>query len=410
MKYIIILGDGMADYPVSWLGYKTLLQYAHTPFMDELAQKGRCGMLTTVPHGFPAGSEVANLSILGYDIPSVYEGRGAWEAAGMGVDLQTGDVAFRCNLVCWTDGVLTSHSAGQISTEEAHILIDELILHLSSTRIQIYKGVSHRFLLVIKGGSKAVRNPAPHDSLQKPYGTHLFTPITNEAKATSALLNDVMERANALLTHHPLQQKRISDGKLPANGIWLWGGGTRPPMLPLSAYFPQIKRASVISAVDVIRGIGVYAGMRPILVEGATGFYNTNYEQKVAAALKALETDDLVYLHIEASDEAGHEGDVKLKLRTIEDLDSRVVRPVYKAVRQWDEPITIAVLPDHPTPCALRTHTSDAVPFLIYRPDSTPDAVQTFDEQSALCGSYGTLEKDKFIRALLQAEKNDPFI
>ena len=222
-----------------------------------------------------------------------------------------------------------------------------------------------------------------------------------EAQATADLVNNLILRSQQLLAEHPLNKARVAAGKDPANSIWPWSFGNRPNMRPLSAMYPQIQRGSVISAVDLINGIGHYAGLRRIAVEGATGLYDTNYENKAAAAIEALKTDDLVYLHIEASDEAGHEGDVALKLRTIENLDRRAVGPILEALEQWTEPVTIAILPDHPTPCAHRTHTAEPVPFLIYRPGIAPDDVQTFDEVACQQGAYGTLEKDEFIRTFL---------
>jgi 2,3-bisphosphoglycerate-independent phosphoglycerate mutase len=222
-----------------------------------------------------------------------------------------------------------------------------------------------------------------------------------EAEETAALVNNLILRSQELLAKHPLNLKRRAEGKDPANSIWPWSFGNRPNMRPLSEMYPQLQRGAVISAVDLINGIGYYAGLRRIAVEGATGLYDTSYENKAAAALEALKTNDLVYLHVEASDEAGHEGDVALKLRTIENLDRRALGPIIKTLEEWNEPVTIAVLPDHPTPCALRTHTAEPVPFLIYSPGIEPDEVKTFDEQSCQQGVYGLLEKDEFIKALL---------
>ena len=402
MKHIIILGDGMADWPIPALGGKTLLQAAHTPFMDLLAREGRTGMLRTVPDGFHPGSEVANLSILGYDLPAVYEGRGALEAASIGVDLQPGDMALRCNLVCIEGEVLKNHSAGHIHTEEAAELIRFLQEKLGSERVHFHTGVAYRHLLVVKGGDKRIRCTPPHDVPLHPFRPLMVKAETPEAEDTARLLNDLILQSQALLAGHPVNLRRKAEGKDPANSIWPWSPGYRPKMQPLPATFPQVRRGAVISAVDLIQGIGIYAGLRCIRVEGATGLYDTNYENKVAAALDALRTDDFVYLHIEASDEAGHEGDIALKQRTIEDLDARVVRPVYEAVRQWDEPVAIAVLPDHPTPCELRTHTAEPVPFLVWHRSIAPDGVAAFDEASCRQGSYGMMERDEFIHAFIQ--------
>lgn len=415
MKHIIILGDGMADWPVKSLDNKTLLQYAKTPYMDMLARMGRSGRLMTVPEGFHPGSEVANMSVMGYDLSKVYEGRGALEAASIGIDLKPGEMAMRCNLICVENDNIKNHSAGHITTEEADVLIKYLEEHLGDNRVRFYTGVQYRHLLVIKGGDKRLDCTPPHDVPLKPFRPLLVKPISGAEnitvpengtdltpQQTADLINDLILRSQELLKNHPINLKRISEGKDPANSIWPWSPGYRPQMEQLSDKFPQLKRGAVISAVDLINGIGYYAGLRRITVEGATGLYDTNYENKVAAALEALKTDDFVYLHIEASDEAGHEGDVDLKLLTIENLDKRAVGPIYEAVKDWDEPVAIAVLPDHPTPCELRTHTSDPIPFLIWYPGIEPDEVQTYDEVAACEGSYGILKEDEFINLFMK--------
>lgn len=401
MKYLIILGDGMADWAVPALDNKTLLQYAHTPHMDRLARMGCTGMLRTVAEGFHPGSEVANMSVLGYNLHEVYEGRGVLEAANIGVELAPDEIAARCNLVCIEGDILKNHSSGHITTEEADILIKYLQEHLGNEYVSFHTGVQYRHLLVIKGGDKRLDCTPPHDVPLQPFRPLMVKAEVSEAQATADLVNDLILRSQQLLAEHPLNKQRMAMGKDPANSIWPWSFGSRPNMRPLCEMYPQINRGSVISAVDLINGIGHYAGLRRIAVEGATGLYDTNYENKAAAALEALKTDDLVYLHIEASDEAGHEGDVALKLRTIENLDRRAVGPLLEALERWDEPVTIAILPDHPTPCAHRTHTAEPVPFLIYRPGMKPDTVQTFDEIACQEGAYGTLEKDEFIRTLL---------
>ena len=369
--------------------------------MDRLARMGRTGMLRTVADGFHPGSEVANMSVLGYDLNEVYEGRGVLEAANIGVDLAPDEIAARCNLVCIEGDILKNHSSGHITTEEADVLIQYLQEHLGDERVRFHTGVQYRHLLVIKGGDKRLHCTPPHDVPLQPFRPLMVKAEVPEAQATADLVNNLILRSQQLLAEHPLNKARVAAGKDPANSIWPWSFGNRPNMRPLSAMYPQIQRGSVISAVDLINGIGHYAGLRRIAVEGATGLYDTNYENKAAAAIEALKTDDLVYLHIEASDEAGHEGDVALKLRTIENLDRRAVGPILDALEQWSEPVTIAILPDHPTPCAHRTHTAEPVPFLIYRPGIEPDGVQTFDEVACRQGAYGTLEKDEFIRTFL---------
>ena len=401
MKHIIILGDGMADWAVKSLGDKTLLQYAKTPYMDQLARMGRNGRLITVADGFHPGSEVANMSVLGYNLPKVYEGRGPLEAASIGVDLQPGEMAMRCNLICTEGDILKNHSAGHITTEEADVLIQYLQEKLGDDRVRFHTGVQYRHLLVVKGGNKQLDCTPPHDVPLKPFRPLMVKPLVPEAEETASLLNELILKSQELLKDHPLNLKRMAEGKDPANSIWPWSPGYRPQMERLSDTFPQVKRGAVISAVDLIRGIGVYAGLEVIDVEGATGLYDTNYEGKAHAALEALKTNDFVYLHVEASDEAGHEGDVDLKIRTIENLDKRAIGILFEELQKWDEPVAIAVLPDHPTPCAIRTHTNTPVPFLIYKPGQEPDSVTRFDEFSVLEGKYGILEKDEFIKELL---------
>ena len=416
MKHIIILGDGMADWPVKALGGKTLLQAAATPYMDKLARMGRVGRLVTVAEGFHPGSEVANMSVLGYNLPKVYEGRGPLEAASIGVDLQPGEMAMRCNIICIEGDNIKNHSAGHITTEEADVLVKYLQEHLGDDRVHFHTGVQYRHLLVIKGGDKRIDCTPPHDVPLRPFHPLMVKPMEGTEnisvpeggaeltpKQTADLINDLILRSQVLLENHPVNMKRKAEGKDPANSIWPWSPGYRPQMERLSDKFPQVKRGAVISAVDLINGIGYYAGLRRITVEGATGLYDTNYENKVAAALDALRTDDFVYLHIEASDEAGHEGNVPLKIMTIENLDSRAVGPIYEAVKDWEEPVAISVLPDHPTPCELRTHTAEPIPFLIWHPGIEADEVRTFDEVAGCEGSYGLMKEDEFINEFMSS-------
>lgn len=400
MKAIVILADGAADEPIESLGYKTPLQFAHTPYMDRLAKLGVTGRMRTVPDGFHPGSEVANLAVLGYDLKQVFQGRGVLEAASMGVELAPDEMAMRCNLICVKGSILKNHSAGHISTEEADELIGYLNEKLGSERVTFHTGISYRHLLVIKNGNKNVECTPPHDVPLHPFRPLLVKAQSAEATETAELLNALILQSQELLKDHPINQKRIIEGKDPANSIWPWSPGYRPAMRTLAEMY-GFDKGSVISAVDLIRGIGVYAGLTYIPVEGATGLYDTNYEGKARAAIEALKTNDFVYLHVEASDEAGHEGDVRLKIKTIESLDRRVIGPIYEELRQWNEPVTIAVLPDHPTPCAIRTHTNQPIPFLIYQPGTTPDKVERYDEEAVKAGKYGILEGDEFIRLLL---------
>lgn len=402
MKHIIILGDGMADWAVPALGNKTLLQYAETPYMDLLARMGRTGMLKTVADGFHPGSEVANMSVMGYDLYKVYEGRGVLEAASIGVELEPGDMAMRCNIICVEGETLKNHSAGHITTEEANELIQFLNQHLATERIRFYTGVQYRHLLVIKGGDKRVSCVPPHDIPMQPFRQNMVKADCPEAQSTAELLNTLILKSQELLATHPINLKRVSEGKDPANSIWPWSPGYRPKMELLSQKYPAIRSGAVITAVDLIRGIGHYAGLQCIDVEGATGLYTTNYEGKAQAAIEALKENDFVYLHVEASDEAGHEGNIDLKLKTIEYLDKRAIKPIYEAIKNWDEPVAIAVLPDHPTPCEHRTHTAEPVPFLIYYPGIEPDDVQCYDEVACRQGGYGTLEKDQFMNEFMK--------
>ena len=402
MKHIIILGDGMADWKVPSLGNKTLLQYAETPNMNRIARLGRSGLLCTVPEGFHPGSEVANSAILGYDQNKVYEGRGPLEAASIGVELNDDDLAMRCNLICIEEGKIKNHSCGRLETEEADELIRFLQEQLGNEKVHFYTGVQYRHLLVIKGGNKHLRCTPPHDVPGTPYKECMINAQVDAAQETADLLNHLIEESQRLLSVHPLNLKRKSEGRDPANSIWPWGGGYRPAMTPLTVTYPQMKSGAVITAVDLIRGIGHYAGLRVVNVEGATGLYDTNFEGKAQAAIEALRTDDFVYLHVEASDEAGHDGDVQLKLRTIEDLDKRLIGPILNEIETWDQPVAVAVLPDHPTPCEYRTHTADAVPFAIYYSGIEPDSVQTFDEDAAKEGCYGILQGDEFIKEFMK--------
>lgn len=409
MKHIIILGDGMADHPVERLGGKTLLQYADTPYMDLLARKGETGRLMTIPDGFHPGSEVANTSILGYDLNKVYEGRGPLEAASIGYNMSPEDLALRCNLITLSDGIIKNHHGGHLTTEEGTTLIKYLNEKLGNEYIQFIPGIQYRHLLIIKGGSKHVICAPPHDHPNEAWKP-LLIKAENENKEdgrlspqeTANLLNELIIKSQELLTAHPFNLQRKDKQNDIANSIWPWGGGYRPQMRTLSEMFPQIHSGSVISAVDLIRGIGYYAGLEIIKVKGATGLANTNYEGKVEAALKQLREQDFVFLHIEASDEAGHDGDLQLKLQTIENLDHRAVEPIYNEVKKWDEPVCIAVLPDHPTPVEIRTHVKEPVPFLIWHPGITPDNVTQYDETSCVRGEYGLIYLQEFMHSLME--------
>lgn len=423
MKHIVILGDGMADHPVKRLGGKTLLQYAKTPYMDMLARQGKTGRLITVPDGFLPGSEVANGSIMGYDQNEVYEGRGPLEAASIGYEMAPNDFALRCNIINVNDGKIITHNGGNLETQDADILIHYLNEHLGNERVKFITGIQYRHLLIIKGGNKYVDCAPPHDhpnelwqplmvkpmqnaTLEQLAGTASFEASLNggtmSAQETANLLNDLILKSKDLLEAHPFNVARKQHGERMANLIWPWGGGYRPHMLTLSQMFPEIKRGSVISAVDLIRGIGHYAGLRNIIVEGATGLADTNYEGKAQAAIQALkEGDDFVYLHVEASDEAGHDGDLELKLKTIENLDQRLIKPIFEELSTWDDPVCITVLPDHPTPVEIRTHVKEPVPFLIWHRGIEPDSVEQYDEVSCVSGSYGMVTLTDFMKIFM---------
>ena len=431
MKHIIILGDGMADLPVKRLGGKTLLQSANKPMMDRLAREGRCGRLMTVPEGFPPGSEVANTAILGYDLNRVYEGRGPLEAASIGYEMADDDLALRCNIITvdkprlgdgnsGMDGVIVTHNGGNLETADGDVLIKYLNEKLAAPinerygfeRVKFITGIQYRHLLVIKGGNKHIVCAPPHDHPNQEWYPLLVKPESQNAvhhagsirlspEETADLLNELIIKSQKLLTEHPFNIERAKRGERQANSIWPWSGGYRPSMETLMQRYPQVKSGSVISAVDLIRGIGHYAGLKIIRVKGATGLADTNYEGKAEAAIRALERDDFVFVHVEASDEAGHDGDLDLKLKTIEYLDHRLITPIYNEVSKWKEPICFAVLPDHLTPVEMRIHVGQAVPFLIWHRGIKPDDVQQYDEESCVAGSYGLLRHGEFMQTLM---------
>ena len=410
MKHIIILGDGMADHAVARLGGKTLLQYADTPYMNRLACEGRTGRLMTIPDGFLPGSEVANTAILGYDLNKVYEGRGPLEAASIGYDMQPDDLALRCNIIELENGRIKNHHGGHLKTEEGDVLIKYLNDKLGNDHVRFITGIQYRHLLIIKGGNKHIVCAPPHDHPNEEWRPLLVKPEEGwadrhdgdrmTAQETADLVNDLILRSQQLLMKHPFNQGRTEK----ANSIWPWSGGYRPSMKTLQELFPQIHSGSCISAVDLIRGIGHYAGLDVVKVQGATGLSDTNYEGKAQAAIDALRHQDFVFLHLEASDEAGHDGDLDLKLRTIDYLDRRIVKPIFEEVSTWNEPVCIAVLPDHPTPVEIRTHVKEPVPFLIWYRGIEPDNVQTYDEVSCVEGAYGMLHLNEFMETFMSIE------
>ena len=407
----------MADHKVDRLGGKTLLQYARPEYMNRLAKAGRTGRLVTVPEGFPPGSEVANTAILGYDLNKVYEGRGPLEAASIGYEMQADDFAIRCNIITLEDGKIITHNGGNLQTEDARILIDYLNETLAKPinekegceRVKFICGIQYRHLLIIKGGNKHIQCAPPHDHPNEPWRRLLVTPESSlvgsdivAAQRTASLLNTLILRSQELLAKHPYNLAKAAKGERQANSIWPWSGGYRPSMQTLMQQYPQVKTGAVISAVDLIQGIGKYAGLRIIKVPGATGLADTNYEGKAQAAIEALQTDDFVFVHVEATDEAGHDGDLDLKLKAIDYLDQRLIKPIFEATEQMSEPVCIAILPDHPTPVEQRIHVNEPVPFLIYYKGIDPDEVEHYDEVSCIAGDYGLLRLQQFMQEFMK--------
>lgn len=383
MKYVVIVGDGMADEPRPELGGVTPLEYARTPHFDFLAARGEMGRCVTVPEGFPAGSDVANLSVMGYDPSRHYTGRSPLEAVSMGVELNDQDVAFRCNLVTLSDEPdytrkrIVDYSAGEISTVEARELVSFLGERLGNEKFRFFGGISYRHLLVWREGEDKTQLTPPHDISDRVVTDYL------PAGAGGTELLALMQESNRLLADHPVNVRRCEQGKNPANSVWFWGQGRRPS-LPLFRDKYGVDGA-VISAVDLIKGIGLCAGLRVIEVEGATGTITTNFRGKGVAALDALSGgDDFVLVHIEAPDEAGHQGDLETKVKAIEEIDEKVLGEVLRGMQDFPR-YRMLVLPDHPTPLSLRTHTADPVPFVVYQnTDGESRPGRTFTERSAV--------------------------
>jgi len=384
MKYIIIVGDGIADYPIDALEGRTPLQVASHPNMDILASGGIGGTLKTIPNEMEPGSDVAILSILGYNPKVYYTGRGPLEAPSVGVFLNDNDIALRCNLITEGDGVLLDYSAGHIETDEARELIrcvDEKLGRKAD--IEFYPGVSYRHLIVLrdKDYSDHIKCMPPHDVVGSPVSEILPRPLDAEGAKTTEILNKLIKESKKTLSNHPINLRRIREGKRPGNIIWPWGQGKKPRLPKFQRKYGL--RGAVISAVDLIKGIGFYAGMSIINVPGATGFIDTNYEGKADYALDGLKDHDLILIHVEAPDEASHLGDYQLKIRTIEDLDERLIGRLLRGLeREYDE-YSVAVLSDHTTPISVKTHTRDPVPFIIYSTASImSEGISRFDEYS----------------------------
>ncbi|MGQ9788299.1 MAG: cofactor-independent phosphoglycerate mutase [Candidatus Hadarchaeaceae archaeon] len=386
-KFVIVVGDGMADYPVEELGGKTPLEVAEKPNMDYLAREGRMGRLSTIPKGMAKDSAVAALSILGYDPKKYFAGRGPLEAGSMGIDLGPNDVAFRCNLVTERDGKLVDYSGGCVTTEEAAQLLGELQKQGIG---EFHLGVSYRHIFVLRNADVSEGCSPPHEIVGEPISKHLI----KSSGDVSHSLNRLMLDSRDILGSHPVNQRRVAQGKNPANMVWLWSPGKRPDLEPFEKRYGI--RGAIISAVNVINGIGAWAGMEIVRVPGATGYYDTNYEGKADYALRALVRRDLVLIHVEAPDEAGHAGDAEKKIKCIEELDRRLLGRI---IEKGGEAV-VSVLPDHPTPINVRAHTSDPVPFAVLVPGAKGDGLR-FTEADAAEGSLGPIEGPQFMRLVL---------
>ncbi|MGM0367041.1 MAG: cofactor-independent phosphoglycerate mutase [Actinomycetota bacterium] len=379
MKYLVFLVDGAADYKIKSLGNKTPLQVANKPNIDFLAAHGEVGMVNTIPAGMPAGSDVANLSVMGYDPARYHTGRSPLEAVSMGVELQSSDVTFRCNLVNLSGGpsysqrVMVDHSAGEITTGEAREIIRSVAKKLGTESIRFYPGMSYRHIMVWQNGPDNFRLTPPHDILGKKISSYL------PKGENASILKDLMHESIEILEGHPVNKKRKQQGLREANSIWIWGQGRLPRLEPFYEKFGI--HGSVISAVDLIKGIGICAGLKPIDVEGATGNINTNFSGKAEAAMEGLKKTDFLYLHVEAPDECSHQGNVGCKIKAIEIIDREIIGPVFRFLKNLGQDFKIMVLPDHPTPISARTHSRDPVPFLIYSGGDIKDSpANVFDE------------------------------
>lgn len=391
MKYVVIIGDGMTDWPVPDLDGRTPLQVAFTPNMDRLAREGTVGVVSTIPDGFPPGSDVANLSIMGYDPLRYYTGRAPFEAASMGVELSENDLAFRCNLVTLKydkkkkRAHMDDHSAGHITTGEARALIEHLDRELGTDEIKFYPGVSYRHLMVLKNGHPGSDCTPPHDILGKDITDYL--PLGKGCEC----LKDLMMKSVSVLEAHEVNRRRMSEGKKPANSIWLWGEGQRPSLPTFGEKYGL--SGSLVSAVDLMKGLGIYAGFEILDVPGVTGYLDTNYVGKAESSLKALEKVDIAYIHVEAPDEAGHSGKAEEKVKAIEDFDALVVGTVLRGMKAFNA-FRVLVMPDHATPIKLRTHSAEPVPFAIF--DSTrkkASGVEGFSENILKAPGVVRIEK-----------------
>ncbi|MFH1459244.1 MAG: cofactor-independent phosphoglycerate mutase [Candidatus Omnitrophota bacterium] len=382
IKYIVLVPDGMADYPLEELGQRTPLEVARTPNMDSLVQKGRIGLSSFVPEGLTPGSDVANLAIFGYDPQKFYSGRASLEAANLGIDVKDDQIAFRCNFITEENNLLSDYSAGHITTKEAHVLIKVLNKYLANDQLRFYPGVSYRHLMVIYNPGKEflkLKCIPPHDIIGKKISQYL-----PKGKGKEEIL-EIMIKSQEILKNHEINQVRVDLKENPANMIWLWGQGKKVALPSFKTRFNL--EGSVISAVDLIKGIACSIGLEPVNVPGATGYYDTNYEAKAEYAIKELHNKDFVFVHVEAPDEAGHNGDTREKIKAIENFDRYIVSRVLQEAENMPN-IRILICPDHPTPIALKTHTADPVCFLMYGQGICADSAQVFNEKEAKQSSF----------------------
>jgi len=405
MKRLIILCDGMADYPVRALGGKTPLMAARTPNMDRLAREGASGLFNTIPADLPAGSEVANLSVMGYDPRTSFCQRGVLEAASLGVALSDSQLALRCNLIWVKDDKIASHSGGDLSREACAEIIRLLNDKLGGGPARFYAGVHYRHLLVVDGGDPHIKCWPPHDFIGRNIAELKITALERSGEKTAELLNRLVADSAAVLAALPLNRGKAAPGEKRPTLIWPWAAGGKPRMKSIKELTGL--DGAVITAVDLVKGLGIYAGMKIIAVKGATGNSHTNYEGKAAAALEALQKYDYVYLHVEAADEAGHDGDLALKIKVIEDLDSRLVAPILAGIEGSKTEIRIALLPDHPTPVESRMHVKDPVPVVLWGSGVAADAVLEYNEEAAKKGALGLMEQKDFFRNFFGSQPDE---
>lgn len=404
MKFLLVLCDGAADHSLKELGGKTPLEAAEKTNIDSIARKSKMGLLETIPKGMPTGSTIANISVLGYDPIECFEGRplegrGYFEAVSRGIKLKKSETAFRCNFINVKNGKMNSHSAGNISSAESKELVDFLNEKIGSSKVKFYAGLSYRNILVAKNASLDIECKQPHDHPGQEIEKLLVKPLEPSAEKTAKLLNELIFKSMKVLPKHPVNKKREKLGNLSANCIWPWAQGAKPAMQSFKKLHGL--KGAAISAVDLIKGLAATVGFDVINVGGATGLWDTNYEGKAKAALSALKKYDFVFLHVEAADEASHEGNLELKMKVIKDIDTRLVKPIVEGLKESNEKVAIALLPDHLTPVKERVHERGLVPIMIYKPGQSGDSIESFSEKNAENGSLGKMDGKKFMDEFL---------